>query len=767
MPRTRTGRTFRGVWSRRGTLLPLGLLTVVVTAGTVAALGLAGPTGTPWSLVLPLLLLGLVAVPAAGRELASVRRGEIAVARLRGVVGTQLAMVMATEPLIVLVLGALVGAVVGLASAYAAGQLLVQHATPEVGWTFLTAVASVVVVGLLGVLLGMAGSLREPLNLQVSVAERPARPGVWAVFGHILVIVAALVGLYRATAESADPDWVVLATPALVGLALGQIAVWVIQGTAAIAVRRTKGSGLTSFLTSRRLARVRDGVAPLRLVIAAAVVAGTSTSAALQIGHYAEQTARLEAVGPSQVQVEGDARAALEISHSLDPEGRYLMAAVVVPGEGSEPARRVFLDLARYDAVVGGFLDDTDFAPAVDKLGGLPSDIPPTPSGTSLEVTVSGVSARDRGTLRPRVVLTLRTPQERIVKAVAEADIPADGGPVTVTVPAKGCAQGCQPAGVDGQRTRGDRDLPWLLTSIRLGGTEFADADFQRVSQGFFYRDSGPYVTAEGLMFTALPPGDQTQSARVGDVNAPRPRIITTPRIQWPDGEGPYVETTGGVDRPATVVGSAVGLPMVVGAGILADLPTTLVEDLPTVPAAHSAIVIAADTPRSLIDRVTKEAGHRPRSYQQYAESAARAVGADRARVYSGMALFCVLVSILVLAAAVSRQRRALATEVAALRVVGVARSAVAAVGRRELAVLTIAGTVATLVGSVICIELLVSRLPLVHVPTFGLPADFGLGWLPLSVAGGLAAAVAWVVGSRGKRVGARESRPAIMREAL
>lgn len=760
-------RTLRGVWSRRGTLLPLGLLTVVVTAGTVAALGLAGPTGTPWSLVLPLLLLGLVAVPATGRELASVRRSEIGVARLRGVVGTQLYMLMAVEPLLVLLVGAVAGAGVGLATAYAAGQLLVEHATPDLGWVLLSALASVIVVGLIGVLVGMAGSMREPLNQQISVAERPTRSSIWTVFGNILVIVAAVVGLYRATSESADPDWVVLATPALVGLALGQVAVWVVQALAALAVRRTGGSSLTSFLTSRRLARVKDGVAPLRLVIAAAVVAGTSLSAALQIGHYAEQTARLQAVGPSQVATEGDAATTYRLSHQLDPEGKYLMAAVVVPGEGSEPARRVFLDLARYDAVVDGFLDGTDFAPAVDRLGSLPSDIPPTPSGTSLAITVAGVSARDRGTLRPRVVVTLRTPQKRIVKAVAETHVPTDGGSVTVSVPVKGCAQGCQPVGIDGQRTQGDRNLPWLLTSIRLGDTEFADADYQKISQGFYYQDAGPYDTAEGLMFTALPPGTQTQSARAGDVNAPRPRIITTAHIQWPDGESPYVETTGGVDRPATVVGSAVGLPMVVGAGILADLPTTLVEDLPTVPAARTAIVIAAGTPRSLVDRLVAKAGHQPRSYDQFAGSAARAVGADRARVYSVMALFCVLVSILVLAAAVSRQRRALATEVAALRVVGVGRREIAAVGRRELTVLTVTGTLATLAGSVICIRLLVSRLPLVHVPVSGIPAHFGLGWLPLLVAAVLAAAVAWVVGSRGKRVGVQESRPAIMREAL
>lgn len=760
------GRTTRGIWDRRGTLLPLGLLTLVVTAGTVAALGLAGPTGTPWTLVLPLLLLGLVAVPSTGRELASVRRAEIAVARLRGVVGTQLYVVMAVEPLLVLLVGAVAGAGVGLAAAYGVGRLLVEQATPDLGWTLITALASVVVVGLAGVLVGMAGSLREPLNQQISVAERPTRSSIWAVFGNIVVIVAAVVGLYRATSQSADPDWVVLATPALVGLALGQVAVWVVQGAAAVAVRRTGRSSLPSFLTSRRLARVKDGITPIRLVIAAAVVAGTSLSAAIQIGHYAEQTARLEAVGPSQVAVDADAATTLRISHELDPAGRYLMAAVVVPGEGSQPARRVFLDLARYDAVVGDFLGGTDFAPAVGSLAAVPSDIPPTPSGRTLQVTVAGVSARAGGTLRPRVVVTLRTTKGP-VKVTAQAAVPTDGGPVTVSVPVKRCARGCQPVAVDGQRRRGDRNLPWLITSIRLGKADFVDADFQRVSQGFYYRDAGPYVTADGLMFTALPPGAQTQSARAGDVNAPRPRIVTTRGITWPDGQSPYVETSGGVDRPATVVGSAVGLPMVIGAGLLADLPTTLVDDLPTVPAARSAIVVAADTPQSLLNRLADRAGHRPRSYDDFAQSAARAVGADRARVYSVMALFCVLVSILVLAAAVSRQRRALAIEVAALRVVGVDRRDITAVGRRELVVLTVTGALTTVAGSVLCIDLLVSKLPLVHVPVSGIPADFGLSWLPLLIAAVVAAAVAWLVGSRGKRVGVQESRPALMREAL
>ena len=62
-------RTLRGAWSRRGTLLPLLLLTVVVVAGAVTVLGFADRAGTSPRLAVPLLLLGAVAVPATGREL--------------------------------------------------------------------------------------------------------------------------------------------------------------------------------------------------------------------------------------------------------------------------------------------------------------------------------------------------------------------------------------------------------------------------------------------------------------------------------------------------------------------------------------------------------------------------------------------------------------------------------------------------------------------------------------------------------------------------
>ncbi|HET8959137.1 ABC transporter permease, partial [Nocardioides sp.] len=353
-------RTLRGVWARRGTLLPLLLLTAVVVAGVVAVVALAAGSRTSAAVAVPLLALGLVAVPTSGRELAATRRREIAVARLRGVTSGQLAATLAVEPLLVLLVGSAAGTVVGALVAAAADRLWVG-AESSLGLNVLPAVAMIVVVGLTAVLVGMAGALREPLADQVSVAERPRAASTAALFGSVLVLVAAVVATYRSSVvDAADPGWVVLAGPALVGLALGQITVWVVRLLAAAGVRWTSSSSLPGFLATRRLARMAEAASPIRLVVAATVVAAVSLTGAQQVGQWSEATARMRVGAPYRIALEDtDATDALRLTRDLDPDGAWLMAATVVPDEGSVPARRAFLDVSRYDAVIGDFYSGT------------------------------------------------------------------------------------------------------------------------------------------------------------------------------------------------------------------------------------------------------------------------------------------------------------------------------------------------------------------------------------------------------------------------
>ena len=163
-PRLRS-RTLRGAWARRGTLLPLFLLTVVVVGGVVAVVGFAAAAGTSRLLAVPLLLVGAVAVPATGRELAAARRTEIALARLRGLEGGELFTLLLVEPLLVLLLGAAAGTGAGLVVADLAARAWVGDPMGTPGADVAAAVAVVLVVALVAVLVGMAAALREPVTL--------------------------------------------------------------------------------------------------------------------------------------------------------------------------------------------------------------------------------------------------------------------------------------------------------------------------------------------------------------------------------------------------------------------------------------------------------------------------------------------------------------------------------------------------------------------------------------------------------------------------
>ena len=338
-------RTLRGAWSRRGTLLPLLLLTVVVVAGAVTVIGFAESAGTSPRLAVPLLLLGAVAVPATGRELANARRTEIAIARLRGLQGGELYTLLAVEPLLVLLLGGVLGILLGGVGAWLASLAWVGASAALPGPTAVVAGLAIVAVGLAAVLLGMAGALREPLSQQVSVAARPRLASTGATFASVLILVAAVVAVYRSSVvTSGDPDWVVLAGPALVGLAVGQLVVSLLRLVARLALGRTAQGALPGFLAVRRLARVADAATPVRILVAASVVAALAVTGATDVDDWTDDTARLRAGAPLQVELDTDAVGALRMTRDLDPDGRWLMAAVLVPGQGSVPARRAFLD---------------------------------------------------------------------------------------------------------------------------------------------------------------------------------------------------------------------------------------------------------------------------------------------------------------------------------------------------------------------------------------------------------------------------------------
>lgn len=764
-PRLRS-RTLQGAWSRRGTLLPLLLLTAVVVAGVVAVVGFAAAAGTSRLLAVPLLIIGAVAVPATGRELAAARRTEIALARLRGLEGGELFTLLALEPLLVLLVGGGLGTGAGLLAADAAARSWVGDPVGRPGLDVLAAVLVVVLVGLVAVLVGMAHALREPLVAQVRGASRPRSSGPAALFLQVLVVVGAVVAVYRArVVDGTRSDLLVLAGPALIGLAAGGAGLWLMAAAARLAVRRTRRRGLAAFLASRRLARSADAAAPLRVLVAAGVVAGLAVTGAVQVAAWADETARLRAGAPLRIDLDrdagGDATSVLALTRRLDPDGDWLMGAVVVPGEGSVAARRAFVDVVRADRVVGDFFEGTSavrIGELADRLVDPDAAASVPASGPSVEVTVEAVSERDGGLLRPVVDLRLTTTDGEERPAVVQLDLGEQGTTQSVSLPVD-CSAGCSVESITLARSPGDRLLPFVLTNLAIGGTDLLDRGWDPAKPDSDRGPGGPVEVADGLLLPARP-GKLTALPSRGEGPVP---VLVTRTATW-DGS-PVLESPGGEDLPATVVARFPALPLVEADGVYADLPRAAAGAPPTVPAAEVMVLARADTPPALLAQLREETGSTPRPLDVVTEQVSDATGAAQAQAYLLMAGCCLLVALLVLVTAVARQRSAWVRDVAALRALGVGPGTLRRSTLVEALLLLLVTSLAVAAGVYLSVALLLGRLGLVIVPLHAVALRTSVAPLPLLVAAALAALVVVLVVVRGRTVDLDESSPGRLRE--
>ena len=503
--RRRMIRAWRGAATRRGPLLTLAATTGVVVAGTVTVLGFAERADASPRLAAPLLLLGLVAIPDTGRELGSARREEIGVARLHGLQGLGLLRLVAVEPALAVAAGTLGGCAVGALGIRATTGRWLDEATWWVGWWPVLVAVAIAAVAVVAVLLGMARAVREPLADQVSLAERPRSASTAGVFGSLLVIVLAVVAGYRShTASGQDPDWVVLVAPALVGLGAGQLAVWLLGAMGSVAVQAGRGQGLPTYLAVRRL-RASAGIGhPLRLLVAAAVVAIVALAGAAQVSQWSDSTARLQVAGPVQVPFDGGAVAALQLTRTLDPEGRWLMAGAFVPGTGSGTDRRGYLDTARYPAVAGDFLAATPAAGLTPLLGSLRSD--GAEAGSDVEIAtgrrlVMEVAGSPRGP-GPGLVVEVDYVNDEgfLTSAAVAAPAPPAGDPGAARVASTevaDCAHACVATTITVRvRGAGPTGSHLLVSRLDLGSTDLLSQPW--VPSG----SSGVTPTPAGLLVT-------------------------------------------------------------------------------------------------------------------------------------------------------------------------------------------------------------------------------------------------------------------------
>ncbi|GAB3774464.1 hypothetical protein FB382_003757 [Nocardioides ginsengisegetis] len=759
-----------GMRARAATHAVLAAVMVVAVSGLVVVLSFAQSAGTSRLLALPLVMLAVIAVPACGSELAAARREELGLARLRGVTGVRLLGLLAAEPLVTLSFGAALGLGLGSIATRTAARAWLHASVDLTVTSTVVGVMCVMVLMLGGVVLAMLQALSEPLPEQVSPVARPRPPSVLGLFVEVLIIVAALVAVYRSRVAP-NGDWVTFAGPALVGLAAGQVAVWLVRAVARFAVGVDGDDRVASFLAARRLAR-SDGVGgALRLVVAAGVVAVLAATGSLSVNRWVDETARIDAGAPLVVEFDGDAQQLLAATHAVDPDGRWLMAAVRTFADDRGISRQVFLDSSRYDAVIGNFLAGTpasEGSQAVRDLARRVAEKPALPRSTrgrwSTTVTAGAFNRTADVALTAEYVgargVTFKTIRLRI----------PPGGSRSGSVRLTGCGDGCRVSRLtiaEGRTcTQVVKDLGLCgRPDLRITHADFGGVNLIRQTWHLEGRDDGTSPGTYSASPTALlvHPSVAGQSTLVPDQSAFALQVLASRGMAW-DGN-PVVKTPGGDARPAEVVGVYPALPVVVTAGTVSDLPQALEDSSPTVPAAQSLVLARTDTPSSVLDALAALGGGEPRTAGNVAAPVIDGARVTQARVYALMAGCCLLLGPLALAIPVTRQRRERRVQVAILRLLRLPPAVIGRATGIELALLGIVGGVGAGAAGLAAVLLLLSRLPLIVQPVNQIPLDTAPRWGAVLAVATFVAVSVLLVGAATRRTDDRRSSPSILRE--
>ncbi|UUZ61200.1 hypothetical protein [Nocardioides sp. B-3] len=341
-----------------------------------------------------------------------------------------------------------------------------------------------------------------------------------------------------------------------------------------------------------------------------------------------------------------------------------------------------------------------------------------------------------------------------------------------------GCAAGCRVAGPAIARTLAGgggnvfeidvTSYRVLLTQLSVGDRSLLDVAWQPDRSAIdgpgnirFYPGLDLYYRSvanrlDGLEVNPLPDG--LLDLQVAAISDPIPEFAA--------GAEPGVPLDiAGNDR---VLGEGTrfeALPLLGGIGQLTDLPTSMVGSRPTVPDAETSIVVAEDTPASMLTALTDATGTKARSLEDVRRTLAAAAGADQSRAYALMAAFCALVALLALAAGVARHLRSYRHDVASLRVLGVGLGEARRAGRLELGSPAVVVVLAVAVGGYLAARLLLDGLPLVNESPAAVPLDAAPDLLTLAVPAVLASLAMLLVGGRARAVRPSATRPSTLRE--
>lgn len=738
-----TLRLMAGWWARRGTHLPIAAAIALVTAATVLADG----SGRP-ALLAPLVLLAAGVLPGAGLALGDARRQEAALLRLHGRRGVGWVSSLVAEPLLTAVLGGLVGVAVPLAL----GAGTASAGLTAVVW--LVATATMVTA--------MVVAVRGPLTdlLRPAAGDRARSAGTAAALVPVVIGVAAVVALLRRS--SSAPDVWAFTAPAVVGLAAGLLATAAVRLLARPLARRP---ALGPSLAGHRLALPRAS-AGLPVLVGSAVLLGCAANIALAVAEWSDDTAIVTAPTPLVVPYDGSAEALVEATREADPDGQWLMAAIRVFEDARPVSRRVYLDTTRYERVVGDSLDGTVAAGGsalVTDLGAAAAETEAEPTTTGGRLTVR--LALDGPRARP-LRLDLLTVSPTGVGRQTVFARPEPGEPTTVSTDLVRCETGCRVTGLEVAVGVACNDDTWAqprcqrpsldLTTLDLGGLDLLARPWTLAEPDD--RPPGEVTATPGRL--RVRPSSAGTSYLATDRSPWAAPVLATDTVAWSD--GPEAPTTGGMARPARVLGTADALPLVGAAGTVLDLTSSTVPGTGAVARAEPLVLARGDTPTDVLARVGTA-----RPGTELSDDLVEAADDGVATRYALLAAGGALLGLLALALPAARLRRERTHERAVLRLVGVRRSDQRAAGRLGIVVVALAAGLATVVATLLVVTALSDALPVLAAGPGQLPLDTGARVPAFVLAGAVATVLAAATTWWTDRVTDRASLPARLREEV
>ncbi|MBC2932008.1 FtsX-like permease family protein [Nocardioides sp. zg-1228] len=720
--------------------------------------------------VLSLVLVALALLMRLLNAASELRVPELALASLRGVTSRRLWGLGLAEPLTLLLVATPLGVAFGLGLAVVLVRSWLVPGLPlplpAASWVA-AALVLAAAVAVACVAVGLV--VRESLASQLSGVRRPVAARRWSVIAQLTLLALAVATLASKLSASgpAEPDATDLVLPVLLAVVAGLAATRLTAMLATWWTHRSRGRSLSGFVSSRAISRRQEGtlvILPITAAIAVAVFgAGVYDSAATWRTSVAATASPAATTWSTNLTISE----AVDLTRRVDPDGEWIMAAASVSNPGANFSVVDSSRLARVATWPPTWSPGRDVEQVADTIA--PGGRVPTLEGRRITLTVDNRADLDDG-----LSVELRFGSRGGVPLKAYLG-PFPPGESSRSARVSFCREGCTLEGMTlggGAGTNARMSGTIRLEEVAVDGTPVPDA----IAGAGWTPTPDPAVRTsitgmrevDGTLDLDVDTGDSVGMARLtaGGITRDRPALA---------GPGVQARAIAKLDEgfglipvdPIGGIGAIEGMPFTGPSGLLVDY-SSFVTDRPVYDNLVTTHVLAREgTPSSITEALSSAGLTVGTTLQQEREVLDQSAYALALRLYGVVAALVLLMALAGLFVSAAVQLPARRRDAAALRVVGVPRSAVMVAVVRELAVVLGSAALAGILAGSLAQWVVLRTITLGYADDPATPALVAaISPLRLAVLALLAAAVLGAVALASASMTVRGARGATLRES-